>query len=148
MDRAEGYQQAMTQANIPAENHHVFWGEFTQDSGYNLTHKALKSSVQLTALITANNFIAVGAMRALDEDDLKVPDDMSLVTFDDLPPTMTIRPFFTMAYQPAYEIGYQAAEMLLRRLSDDDLPFQEIILPIELIVRQSSGPYRKPRREH
>jgi LacI family transcriptional regulator len=65
---------------------------------------------------------------------------MSVVAFDDLPPAITIDPFFTVAAQPAYEMGWQATQILIARLAGD-IPTQpeEIILPVEMIVRKSSG---------
>jgi LacI family transcriptional regulator len=68
------------------------------------------------------------------------------VTFDDLPLTLLIDPFLTVATQPAYEMGRQATELLLARLSGQAPPdCQEIVLPTEIIVRQSSGPPRHER---
>ena len=94
-----------------------------------------------TAVFAANNFIAFGALQALREAGLRVPDDMSLVTFDDLPEGWQEEPFLTVLAQPAYEIGRQAAELLFERLEDPARPPRRvIILPGELIVRRSSGP--------
>jgi LacI family transcriptional regulator len=91
-------------------------------------------------LFAANNFIAIGAYRALGAAGLRVPDDMALVAFDDLPPALILEPFLTVAAQPAYEMGQIATELLMTRLSSqapDDC--QEIVLPVEIIVRRSSG---------
>jgi LacI family transcriptional regulator len=69
---------------------------------------------------------------------------MSVVAFDDLPAAITIDPFFTVAAQPAYEMGKQATELLLSRLAGEGPKgHQEIVLPVEIIVRKSSG---KPAR--
>jgi LacI family transcriptional regulator len=79
-------------------------------------------------------------MRALRDANVKVPEEMSVVAFDDLPTAITIDPFFTVASQPAYEMGQRATELLLSRLADEGpSEFQEIVLPVEIIVRKSSG---------
>jgi LacI family transcriptional regulator len=94
-----------------------------------------------TAIFAANNFIAVGTMLALREEGIRVPEDMSVVAFDDLPLAITFDPFFTVAAQSAYEMGERATDLLLDRLAGTGPPErQEIVLPIEIIVRRSSGP--------
>ena len=73
-----------------------------------------------------------------------IPEDITLTAFDDLPSTLVIDPFLTVAAQPAYHMGQQAAQLLLARLSGQmTAPPQEIVLPTELIVRRSSGPPRQ-----
>ena len=139
IDRVTGYERALADAGLEA-SHRVLWGEWTQDSGRQLTREALAAEAPPTAIFAANNFIAIGVMRALAEVGLRVPEDISVVAFDDLPAALTIDPFFTAAAQPAYEMGKQATELLLSRLSDSGpADVQDIILPIEIIVRRSSG---------
>jgi LacI family kdg operon repressor len=71
---------------------------------------------------------------------LKVPEDIALVAFDDLPHALTITPFLTVIAQPGYQMGKKAAELLLDRLNSSTVnSFKELILPCELIVRVSSG---------
>jgi LacI family transcriptional regulator len=80
-------------------------------------------------------------MKALQEMGMEVPEDMALAGFDDLPPAIVTFPFFTVVSQPAYEMGTQAMQLLLKRLNDKEMgAFQEVILPTQLIVRRSSGP--------
>ena len=139
-DRANGYCRAMTEAGLEADFDKIYWGQFTQTAGYELTKRVLAEPHRPSGLVAGNNFIAIGAMRAIIEADLNVPDDISIVTFDDLPEAITIQPFFTAVSQPAYEIGFQAANTLLKRLGQDSNDFGEVVLPYDLIIRQSSGP--------
>jgi LacI family transcriptional regulator len=105
-----------------------------------MMQKVLASSRQPTAIFAANNFIAMGALRAMRDAGLRVPDDIALVTFDDIPSALMVDPFLTVAAQPGYEMGRQATELLLARLSGPaTLAFQEVILPTEIIIRHSSG---------
>ena len=138
IDRVEGYQQALNEAHVDVTQ--IYWGEYTQQAGYDNTVNILQTAPRPTAIFAANNFIAIGIMRALRDAGLRVPEDMSLVTFDDLPAAITIDAFFTVAAQPAYEMGKQATELLLARLAGNGPEgYQEILLPIEIIVRKSSA---------
>ncbi len=139
-DRVAGYCRAMIEAGLAQDDQQVYWGQFTQDAGYKLTKRALATEPRPSALVAGNNFIAIGAMRALVDAGLRVPDDISLVAFDDLPDAITIQPFFTAVSQPAYEMGLQAARILLKRLEQKEIDYGEIVLPYDLIIRHSSGP--------
>ena len=139
-DRVSGYQHAMSEAGL--ENlASVYYGAFTQASGYELANQVLAQNPRPTAIFGANNFLSIGILKALRDANLSVPQDMSVVGFDDLPVSLIVDPILTVAAQPAYEMGQQATQLLLKRLTDDALERnQEIILPTELIVRRSSGP--------
>jgi LacI family transcriptional regulator len=94
-----------------------------------------------TALFAANNFIAFGAIRALREVGLRIPEAISLVAFDDLPDDWLIDPFLTVVDQRAYEMGKQAAELILERIAGVGRPMRRsIIVPVDFIVRRSSAP--------
>jgi LacI family transcriptional regulator len=143
-DRLDGYRRALTEAGIANNVQREQHGSFTQKSGYEMTYKAMAISPRPTALFAANNFIAFGALKALNEIGLQVPEDVALVGFDDLPATLVTFPFLTVAAQPAYEMGRRAIEILLKKLgggaSDQ---YQEVILPAEIVIRQSSGKKRE-----
>ncbi|HEX9371342.1 MAG TPA: LacI family DNA-binding transcriptional regulator [Roseiflexaceae bacterium] len=141
VDRVAGYTRAMCEAGIGEDQHLVFYDRFTQGDGYRMAQRALAASPRPTAIFAANNFIAFGAIRAIQEADLRIPEDISIVTFDDLPQLWVMDPFLTVVTQPAYEIGHKATELLLDRLAGEGpVETREIMLPAELIVRKSSGP--------
>ncbi|MDX2160347.1 MAG: LacI family DNA-binding transcriptional regulator [bacterium] len=143
--RLKGYQRALTEFGIPADPGLILAGEFKQTSGYEMVQRMLRTVNPLpTALFAANNLIAVGAMQALHEYGARVPDDISLVTFDDLPLFLGA-PFLTLAAQAPYELGWTAAKRLIAHLKGeaDDAP-KDIVLPVQLMIRASSAP---PRRE-
>ncbi len=144
-DRVTGFTLAMSEVGLAAFAEQIYWGEFSQASGYRLAKQALETPDRPTAIFAANNFIAFGVLRALEEEKLKVPEDVAVVAFDDLPPALTLDPFLTAAVQPAYEMGRQAMQLLLSRLSKEHLgAYRQIILPVEIVVRQSSGRPVKP----
>jgi len=139
-DRVNGYHRAMVEAELES-NIHVYYGAFTQASGYQLTNQAVGVAPNPTALFGTNNFITIGMLKALRHLSIRVPHEMAVVGFDDLPSAMVVDPFLTVAAQPAYEMGQRATQLLLERISQKNSGGpQEIILPIEIIERRSSGP--------
>jgi LacI family transcriptional regulator len=141
IERAEGYRRAMMQAGFTNDHIKIFWGEFSQESGYRHALDMLQLYPRATGLVAANNFIAIGAIRALDRSGLQIPEDISLVVFDDLPENVSLRPFLTTVTQPAYEMGFLAANTLLTRLKNEqNVEAKEIVLPFELKIRTSSAP--------
>jgi LacI family transcriptional regulator len=139
-DRVAGYRRALAEAGLPEDPDLISFGEYTQAGGQRMAEAAMSMQPRPTALFAANNFIAIGAYRYLRQAGLRVPEDVALVAFDDLPAAIVMEPFLTVASQPAYEMGRRATELLLDRLAGNAPEgFQEIVLPTELIVRLSSG---------
>jgi LacI family transcriptional regulator len=141
-DRVSGYQQALKKAGL-SKNRLVYYGEFNYQTGYEFTRQAMMQSPKPTAIFGANNFILIGIIKALNDLNINVPDDVSVVGFDDLPESMLVTPFLTVATQPAYEMGQLATNVLLKRISGDlSNNYQEHILPTKIIERKSTGPKR------
>jgi LacI family transcriptional regulator len=139
-DRVNGFCRALSEIGLKSSDLQIFWGNFTQQSGYEMTIKVLAASPRPTALFAVNNFVAIGAIQALQEQNLKVPEDMALVAFDDMSLALNLNPFLTVANQPAREMGKRAACLLLERIKgENDRPCQQIMLPTELIIRSSGG---------
>jgi LacI family transcriptional regulator len=142
-DRVAGYHKAMIEAGMEDRLHLVRYGAFTQSSGYEMAQQVLNVNPRPTALFAANNLIAIGALKAVQDAGLRVPEDIAMVSFDDLPANLLISPFFTVAIQPAYEMGQKATQLLLARLAGGAPEHcQEVILATDLIIRQSSGQAR------
>jgi LacI family transcriptional regulator len=138
-DRMAGYTLALKEAGLKTENHLVFSGEFSVESGYQMTKKLLEMSPQPTALFASNNFIAIGALKALHDAQVSVPEQMSVVGFDDLPLAIVVDPFLTVADQPAYEMGQCATQRLLEHLDGQETTgIQETVLPVSIIERRST----------
>lgn len=145
--RVRGFVSALNESGLGdrvtvyhGDTETVFHGLTTQSSGYDMTLQALAASPAPTAIFAANNFHAIGALSALRDSGKRVPEDVALVAFDDLPPVFVTPPFLTVAAQPAYEMGRRAAELLIARIDAlEPPPFQETLFKSELIVRRSSG---------
>jgi len=139
-DRIIGYRIALAEAGIEYDPELIRIGEYRSISGERLTHQLLENENRPTAIFAANNVIALGVIDALNAHGMRVPQDMALVSFDDLPNTSRLFPFLTVAVQPAYDLGANAAQLLLSRLESDQLPApRHVILPTRLIIRHSCG---------
>lgn len=136
-ERRRGYQQAHKDANLPADPDLVLTGNYKQDSGRALTNTLLDLAVPPTALFVTNGPMAMGALEIVNRRNLKVPGDLALIGFDDLPWAEALDPPLTVVRQPAYEVGKAAAEMLLNRLGNPDLPVALLRLRPQLILRKS-----------
>ena len=145
-DRVAGVRRALAEAGLALDESLVRYGGFTFGN-LNLADGRLMARDVLaatddppTAIFAANNFIAFGAVRALRELGLKVPDDISVVAFDDLPAEWVDEPFLTVAAQPAYDIGRRAAEMMIDRLvGQRTAAGDSVVLPFEVIIRRSTA---------
>ncbi len=139
-DRLAGYHAALADAGIAADPRLVLRGEFRVASGEQLTYRLLDAGAQPTAIFAANNAIALGVIDALEKRGLRIPQDVALVCFDDFPQAARLFPFLTVVVQPAYEMGVNAAQLLLRRLETAASPApRHVVLPARLIIRYSCG---------
>jgi LacI family transcriptional regulator len=139
-DRVAGYRSALHEAGLKIEEQFIVYGDFTLESGYQMTCSLLALSSRPTALFAGNNFIAIGALKALHDAGLAVPEKMSVVGFDDLPAAIVVDPFLTVAVQPAYEMGQRATRRLLARLDGQIIGgVEDIVLPVSIIERKSTS---------
>jgi LacI family transcriptional regulator len=139
-DRVAGYCMALAEAGIPLDNRLIMRGEYRTLSGEKLTQRVLDEGLNPTAIFAANNTIALGVINAVEKRGLRIPQDIALVCFDDLPNASCLFPFLTVVAQPAYDMGVNAAQLLLSRLdSEVGLQPRHVVLPTRLIVRHSCG---------
>lgn len=118
---------------------------FTSEAGERAAHQLLESQLEFTAIVAGNDMIAVGCAAALGEHGLSCPDDVSVVGFNDMPLADRLSPPLTSLRVPHYEIGVQAADLLLERIKDPATPPREILVEPQLIVRGSArGPRSAP----
>ncbi len=134
--RLEGYQQALTAAGIPVDDTLIIEGDFQEQGGYDAT-KQLLARADFTALFASNDQMAAGALNALREAGLTVPNDISLVGYDDVLLARYLYPPLTTVRQPITEMGRAAAQLALQLL--DDASTEEVTHRFEplLIKRQS-----------
>jgi LacI family transcriptional regulator len=133
--RLSGYRMALEQAGIAFKPELVVQGEYSEASGVVAVSTLIANRQKFTAIFAANDQMAIGAAHGLQRHGLLVPEDVSLVGFDDLPTSLYALPPLTTVHQPAYEMGSLAAEALLQLL-DGVKPQQSVPEP-RLIVRHS-----------
>lgn len=138
-ERYQGYREAMQDAGLVVDLEWVRFGDHKHESGYKYALELLAVDPPLTALFIENNMMTLGALNAIHERHRRIPEDIAVVGFDDVPWSKSLNPPLTVVAQPMLEIGYRAASLLLERIEAPDLPSRVEVLPTNLIVRASSG---------
>jgi DNA-binding LacI/PurR family transcriptional regulator len=138
-DRLAGYRDALEAAGLPFEERLVRFGGFVAESGYRAAHSLLQEITSPMALFVASDVVAFGAMAAIRERGLTIPDDVALVGFDDIPLARYVDPPLTTVRLPAAELGRQAGQMIVNLVQDGEMAVRNMILETELIVRASCG---------
>lgn len=148
-DRVAGYCLALRKAGIPLDKRMLRWGEFKAAWGEKAVSELFSEDLRPEAIFAANNQIALGVWEYLLKHGMRVPQDVALVCFDEMADASRLFQFFTVAAQPAYEIGTAAAGLLFERiLGDKEKPVQELGLPGRLILRSSCGRLLKQNHEN
>lgn len=137
-DRLKGYKAALADHGIPLDPELVYEGDFTQASGYQGVSRLLDLPEPPTAVFASNDVSATGVLDAARVRGLRLPDDLSVIGFDDIPLAASLNPALTTIRQPLQEMGRLATQMLLDRIHDPDQSLASITLPTELIVRSST----------
>jgi len=142
-ERLEGYHSALHDAGIAPDPELERRGPFTEERGRQLTSDLLELTPAVDALLIGNNRLMKGALDAIHTHGLRIPDDVAVVGFDELPWTTPGSLSLTMVMQPAYELGSTAALRLIQRLEHpEQLARQEIVLAYRLQLGDSSRPRR------
>jgi LacI family transcriptional regulator len=138
-DRLHPYQAALRAAGIPVETELIVDCGPAIEDGYQAALKLLKLPSRPTAIIAINDLLAISAVRAAADLGLRVPADLSLVGYDDIPMANYLMPRLTTVTKDALFLGRKAFEMVLARIQDPNLPRQEVHSPARLIIRESTG---------
>ena len=140
-DRLQGYIAALRDRGITPNPELIAEGDFTEEGGYAAMRRLLRSAPE--AVFVASDAMAVGALRALREAGKRVPEDIAIAGFDDMPFAAHTDPPLTTVHQPVQQMGAVAAETLIDLIrassTDAEVRPQRIVLPTELIIRVSCG---------
>ena len=139
-DRLKGFKRALKQANLDLPPGYVQETSFDRAGGYSKTKILLSMVPRPTAILACNDLIALGALMAIHEAGLRCPQDMSLIGFDGLDLTETTTPQITSVYQSSYQMGAEAANLVLSRLANKHGAPRKVVLKTELRIRDSVGP--------
>lgn len=135
-ERREGYLQALAQAGIAGNEALMTEGDFTEESGFYAMKRLAR--MEPTAVFAASDMMAIGAIKALTQMGRRVPDDVSVAGFDDVPAAMLIEPQLTTVQQVVVDLGRMAAEKLMAKLEYRDGSTQPQLLSTHLVVRNST----------
>ncbi len=138
-ERRQGYEQALRAAGRPIRPDLIYNGDFREAGGYEGMRTLLALPRRPTAVFVANNLMTLGAFRALHEAGVRIPEQVALVGFDDMPWATSLNPPLTALRQPSQEIGSSAADLLLDRIARPGRAIRHLILETSLVVRASCG---------
>jgi LacI family transcriptional regulator, repressor for deo operon, udp, cdd, tsx, nupC, and nupG len=136
-DRLKGFYQAMAHHGLSVDSLLVQEGDFSYESGFNLMKKLLMLDELPTAVFAANDEMAMGAIKAAKSKGIRVPEDLSVIGFDDIKFASIFEPALTTIAQPTFEMGKKAMELLLKLINNEELEKDQFMLADKLIVRDS-----------
>jgi LacI family transcriptional regulator len=140
-DRLAGYKAALADYGISVMQELIIEGDFQQQTGYESAKRLLQNLQPVpTAIFASNDLTAFGAMDAARKHGLRIPEDISIIGFDDIPQATFVYPKLTTVRQPLEQMGQIAAKLLLERIKDQSKTPQRIALATQLVVRDSCGP--------
>ncbi len=137
--RLQGYREALSENSIKYDRELVGIGNFTPQSGYEVMRKLLSSKNMPTAVFVASDVVAFGAMGAIKEKGIRIPEDIALVGFDNVDMSKYVDPPLTTVNLPAFEIGKNVASLIIDIIEKNEVKSKEIILDTDLVVRKSCG---------
>jgi LacI family transcriptional regulator len=138
--RLDGYRSALMAAGIPVADELIADGDFTHDRGQDAAGELLALAEPPTAIFAANDQQALGAYRAVEQRGLRIPDDISVIGFDNLPMAQWISPALTTVDQPVATMAAEAARMVLRHAETGRFETNRVELATDLVLRASTGP--------
>lgn len=145
VDREQGYRLALQRADVPVNAALMAVGDFSIEAGERAIELLLSQGQSFSAVFCANDEMAIGALRALSSHGLRVPEDVSVVGFDDIRFARYTTPALTTIAQPKNTLGREAMAMLIELLNDPAVPPRKRVLSADLVVRGSTAPRSRSR---
>jgi LacI family transcriptional regulator len=143
-DRIAGYRQALDDAGIAIQPQLILEGDFQYQSGYNAAQGLFGNQSAPTAIFACNDLMAIGVYRFAHEKGLRIPEQLSIVGFDDIRLAAYSQPPLTTIRQSKHTMGSSAAKLLLERMTQRDLAPRLEVLETQLIIRQSTAQILQP----
>ena len=137
-ERLRGVKLALRLSNIKYDSNKFIEGDFTFESGYSAAAKILDRFPDTTSIFAFNDEMAVGAIRYLEEQDLKVPNDISVVGFDGIDLGKYTKPSLTTVKQSGYKLGLQSIDLLNKIINGDKVEDNKVFIPHKLVIREST----------
>jgi DNA-binding LacI/PurR family transcriptional regulator len=140
--RLEGYCEAMADAGLPCDEQYIVYGDLTRRGGCAAAEQLLSLRHRPTAIVAANDLMALGAMSVAQARGMTVGGDLSIAGFDDIPPAENLS--LTTLQQPIYDIGRQLSNKLCSLIQGEPVGERHVLLKPKLIVRTSTAPLSEP----
>lgn len=137
INRRKGYEQALAEFGIAFDPSLLAEGDWTFGSGFRAAIALLQRHPEVTAMFCENDRMAIGAIQAIQQSGRRVPEDVSIIGFDDIPDAAYANPALTTMRQSAEKIGEMAAQMLFEKIENPSLPVQRIEMKAALVERNS-----------
>lgn len=138
-ERLNGYKKALSEAGIPYTEDLSAYGDYVERGGREATKKLLNLENPPSAIFSTNNLMTLGCIKELYERNINIPSQIALISFDDSTWAEALIPPLTTVKQPGYELGVNAAELLIKRLINGGANTMNVVLNPELVVRKSCG---------
>lgn len=138
-DRKNGYIKALRKNNIPYDESLVIINSLTSDEGVVAVRKLMGLKNPPDAIFCGNDITALSAMIYLRDKGIRIPQDVGIVGFSNEPFSKVVSPSISTIAQPGFQMGQKAAELIIRQIETKERTFQTIVLPTELIIRESSS---------
>jgi DNA-binding LacI/PurR family transcriptional regulator len=137
-ERLAGYFDALSAAGLAPQEAAIYYADFSRASGFNVMHRLLEAEQRPTAVFVGSDQVAFGALAAARDAGLRIPEDMAIVGFDDVPMAADVTPPLTTVHLPAQALGRTAAELLMRLVAGEEVPQRTVLLDTHLVARQSA----------
>lgn len=139
-DRLYGYRKALNQASIDVNESYISIEEqnTTKQTGYSAAEKLFNSSPDITAVFACNDAMALGVLQYLKEHSYKVPEDVSLIGFDDVESDVLVEPTISTIKVPKIELGVEAMKLIVSVVENNDVSPKKTLIPVELVIREST----------
>ncbi|KDN54199.1 LacI family transcriptional regulator [Flavobacterium seoulense] len=140
IDRLAGYKRALSKYGVPFDESLIFVRNTDYKSGFELANRILDLEERPSAIFSGNNLLTLGALEAIHGRNINIPEEISIVGFDDMPWSISLNPPLTAVRQPGFDMGRKAAEMLYERILNPSNKKEKVILDTELMLRKSTTP--------
>lgn len=137
-DRLKGYKKAFEEKGKPLHDDLIAEGDYQIKSGYEITARLIEQKKKFTAVFAANDLMAIGAIKALKARNIKIPEDVEVIGFDNIEVSQMMEPSLSTVTQPVYEMGARGAKMLIDIIEGKKIRKKKIILEPELVLREST----------
>jgi len=137
--RINAVRKVFKDYQINLNDRHIVYGEYASlASGAESLQRLMKSKRPPTAILAFNDILAIGALKAAIQLGLRIPEDLAVIGFDDIPMAAYYSPALSTIHSPSLELGKHAARLLLEKLHDSSAPIKKVLLPVELILRETT----------